>query len=74
MYPEVHTLADLVTLGCLSTLDGEVTAEPYSIVVKLRGVVGSLQLSCGDCPNLVCKGSITAFKGTNSGITASRIV
>ena len=52
----------------------EVTAEPYSIVVKLRGVVGSLQLSCGDCPNLVCKGSVAAFKATNSGITASRIV
>ena len=29
-----------------------------SIVVKLRGVVGSLQLSYGDCPNLVCKGSV----------------
>ena len=48
--------------------------EPYSIVVKLCGVVGSLQLSCGDCPNLVCKGPIAAFKGTNSGITTSRIV
>ena len=52
----------------------EVTSEPFSIVVKLRGVNGSLQLSCGDCPNLVCKGSVAAFKGTNSGITASRIV
>ena len=42
--------------------------------MKLRGVVGSLQLSCGDCPNLVCKGSVAAFKGTNSGIMTSRIV
>ena len=48
--------------------------EPYSIVVKLRGVVGSLQLSCGDSPNLVCKGLVAAFKGTNSGITTCRIV
>ena len=48
--------------------------ERYSIVVKLRGIVGSLQLSCGDSPNLVCKGSVTASKGTNSGITASRVV
>ena len=52
----------------------EVISEPQSIVVKLRGVVGSLQFSCGDCPNLVCKGSVAAFKGTNSGITTSRIV
>ena len=52
----------------------DVTMEPYSIVVKLRGVVGSLRLSCGDCPNLVCKGLVAASKGTNSGITASRIV
>ena len=52
----------------------EVTSEPYSIVVKLRGVVRSLQFSCGDCPNLVCKGPVAASKGTNSGITASRIV
>ena len=43
-------------------------------MVKLRGFVGSLRLSCGDCPNLVCKGSVVAFKGTNSGITAFRIV
>ncbi|EMS56778.1 Calcium-dependent protein kinase 32 [Triticum urartu] len=33
----------------------EVTSEPYSIVVKLRGFVGSLQLSCGESTNLVCK-------------------
>jgi hypothetical protein len=52
----------------------EVTSEPHSIVVKLRGVVGSLQLSCGDCPNLVCKGPVAAFKGTTSGITALCIV
>jgi hypothetical protein len=38
--------------------------------VKLRGGVGSLELNCGDCPNLVCKGSVVAFKGT----TASCIV
>ena len=42
--------------------------------MKLHGVVGSLQLSCGDSSNLVCKGSVAASKGTNSGITASRIV
>ena len=42
--------------------------------MKLRGVVGSLQLSCGDCPNLVCKGSVAAFKGTYSGITVPCIV
>ena len=28
--------------------------EPQSIEVKLRGGVGSLQLSCGENPNLVC--------------------
>src|SRR3954470_3008745 len=38
-------------------------------MVKLRGVVGS-----GDCPNLVCKGSVAASKDTNSGITVSRFV
>ena len=43
-------------------------------MVKLHGVVGSLRLSCGDCPNLVCKGPVAASKGTNSGITAFRIV
>jgi hypothetical protein len=43
-------------------------------VVKLHGGVGSLQLSCGDCPNLVCKGPVAAFKGTTSGITAPCIV
>ena len=52
----------------------EVTAELCSIVVKLRGVVGSLQLSYEDCPNLVCKGLVAASKGTISGITTSRIV
>ena len=52
----------------------EVTSEPYSIVVKLRGFVGRLQLSCGESPNLVCKGPVVAFKGTTSGITPSRIV
>ena len=52
----------------------EVTSEPHSIVVKLHGGVGSLQLSCGESPNLVCKGSVAAFKGTASGITASCIV
>ena len=55
----------------------EVTSKPYSIVVKLRGVVvvvGSLRLSCGDFPNLVCKGPVAASKGTNSGITTFRIV
>ena len=31
-------------------------------------------MSYGDSPNLVCKGSVTAFKGTNSGIPTSRIV
>src|SRR3989337_805428 len=50
------------------------TSEPHSIVVKLRGGVGSLQFSCGDCPNLVWKGPVAAFKGTTSGITASCIV
>ena len=43
-------------------------------MVKLRGVVGRLQFGCGDCPNLVCKGSVAAFKGTTSGITAPRIM
>ena len=28
----------------------EVSSEPHFIVVKLHGVFGSLQLSCGDCP------------------------
>ena len=46
----------------------EVTSEPHSIVVKLRGIVGSLQLSHGDSPNLICKGSIAALKGTNGGV------
>ena len=31
-------------------------------------------MSCGDCPNLVCKGPVAAWKGTNSGITACLIV
>ena len=52
----------------------EVTSEPHSIVVKLRGFDGSLQFGCGECPNLVCKGSVAAFKGTISGIMTSRIV
>ena len=52
----------------------EVTSEPHSIVVKLRGLVGSLQALCGVCPNLVCKGSFAAFKGTYSGITVPCIV
>jgi hypothetical protein len=43
-------------------------------VVKLRSGVGSLQLSCGERSNLVGKGSVAAFKGTTSGITASCIV
>ena len=43
-------------------------------MVKLRGLVGSLQALCGDCPNLVCKGSVAAFKGTYSGITVPCIV
>ena len=34
----------------------EDTSEPYFIVVKLRGVVGSLQFGCGEGPNIVCKG------------------
>jgi hypothetical protein len=42
--------------------------------VKLRGGVGSLQFSCGESLNLVCKGPIAAFKGTTSGITAPCIV
>ena len=56
---------------------GDTKMESYIrgvTVVKVRGFIGSLQLSCGDCPNLVCKGPVAAFKGTNSGITASRIV
>ena len=52
----------------------EVTLEPHYIVVKLRGIVGSLQFGCGESPNLACKGPVAAFKGTNSGITASCIV
>ena len=48
---------ELVPLGCLGALDGCGASEPYSIVVKLRGFVGSLQLSCGESPNLVCSGS-----------------
>ena len=52
----------------------EVTLEPYSIVLKLRGFVGSLQFGCGESPNLVCKGPVAASKGTNSGIMASRVV
>ena len=51
-----------------------VTSEPQSIMVKLLGGVRSLQFGCGDCPNLVCKGSVAAFKGTASGFTASVIV
>ena len=43
-------------------------------MVKLRGIVGSLQALCGVCPNLVCKGSVAAFKGTYSGITVPCIV
>ena len=43
-------------------------------MVKLRGFVGSLQFSCEDLPNLVCKGSVAAFKGTYSGITVPCIV
>ena len=43
-------------------------------MVKLRGLVGSLQALCGVCPNLVCKGSVAAFKGTYSGITVPCIV
>jgi hypothetical protein len=39
------------------------TSEPQALVVKLHGVVGSLQLSCGDSPNLVCTGSVTTLKG-----------
>src|SRR3990170_6823979 len=52
----------------------EVASEPHFIVVKLRGGVGSLQFSCGESLNLVCKGPVAAFKGTTSGITASCIV
>jgi len=48
---------ELVPLGCLGALDGCGASEPYSIVVKLRGFVGSLQLSCGGCPNLVLLGA-----------------
>ena len=43
-------------------------------MVKLRGLVGSLQALCGVCPNLVCKGSVATFKGTYSGITVPCIV
>ena len=43
-------------------------------MVKLRGLVGSLQALCGVCPNLVCKGLVAAFKGTYSGITVPCIV
>ena len=43
-------------------------------MVKLRGFVGSLQLSCGESPNLVCKGPVAALKDTTSGIMASCIV
>ena len=43
-------------------------------MVNLRGGVGSLQLSCEESPNLVCKDSVTTFKGTTSGIKASCIV
>ena len=64
----------LLLLGAWAPLSEEVTSEPHSIVVKLRGFVGSLQLSCVESPNLVCKGPVAAFKGTNSGIMASRIM
>ena len=43
-------------------------------MVKLHGPVGILQALCGDSPNLVCKGSVAAFKGTYSGITVPCIV
>ena len=52
----------------------EVTSEPHSNLVKLHGVIGSLQFGCGESPNLVCKGLVAAFKGATSGITTSRIV
>ena len=52
----------------------EVTSEPHSIVVKLQGGVGSLQFDFGDSPNLICKGTIAAFKGTTSRITTSCVV
>ena len=43
-------------------------------MVKLHGLVRSLQASCRDSPNLVCKGSVAAFKSTYSGITVPCIV
>ena len=48
----------------------EVTSKPYSIVVKLRGLVGSLQALCGVSPNVVCKGPVATY----SGITVPCIV
>ena len=52
----------------------EVISEPQSIMVKLRGGIGSLQLSCGESPNLVCKGPVADFLCTTSGIMSSCIV
>ena len=43
-------------------------------MLKLCGLVGSFQALCGVCPNLVCKGSVAAFKGTYSGIMVPCIV
>ena len=43
MFP-IHIVLDLVTLGTWSPRELEATSEPHSIVVKLRGVGGSLRL------------------------------
>ena len=65
---------DLITLGCLGILDGRVTLEPHSIVMKLRGGVESLQLSYRESPNFICKDPVATFKGIANGLTTPCIV
>jgi hypothetical protein len=55
---------DLVTLGCLGTLDGSGRLKAQSYGVKLCDGVGSFQLSSLDCFNLVCEGLVGASRCT----------
>ena len=71
LIPPTNPYRILLLLGALVL---RMKRSPRTHIVKLFGWVGILQLSCGDCPNLVCKGPVAAFKGTTSGITAPRIV
>ena len=57
----IHFVLDLVTLEAWSPRELEATSEPHSIVVKLRGVGGSLRLVL-EQPHPCCKCFVCAFK------------